>query len=130
MAELSENDLAKIAVDCAYKIYMAYGPGLLESAYSLMLVHDLKKHGLEVERECCFPLVHNGELIDHALRADIVVNRKLIIEVKAIEELAKVHKKQLLTYLVISGLKLGLLINFGAASFKGNVERVVNGLKE
>ncbi len=127
---MRENEIAKVIVDCAYKIYMRYGPGLLESVYTTILAYELNKCGLEVEHEkTCF-VIHDGIKLDQAFRIDLLVAEKVLVEVKAVEELANVHRKQVNTYLKITGIKLALLINFGGATFKGNCERIVNGLEE
>lgn len=127
---MTENEIAKVVVDCAYKLYMRYGPGLLESVYATLLAYEIAKRGLKVETEKWFNIIHDDIKLDQAMRIDLLVEDLVIVEVKAVEELARVHRRQLNTYLKLAGKKLGLLINFGAATFKDNCERVVNGLEE
>lgn len=128
---LSENEIAREIVDAAYKIHTATGPGLLESAYSAMLESELKGRGLRVQTEHPIPLIYQGEVLDQvAYRADMIVNDKVIVELKSLEKIAPVHKKQLLTYLRLADMRLGLLINFGAPLIKHGITRIVNGLPE
>ena len=124
---MSENDIAKIVVDSALQIYKVLGPGLLESVYEELLAHDLIKRGLEVERQKSFGILYDEVKLDIGFRADIVVNNKLIIEIKSVEEIAPVHYKQLLTYLRILDFRLGLLINFNVALIKNGIKRIANG---
>lgn len=118
--------LANIAVDCGFHIHNDIGPGLLESAYEMLLFESLSKRGLRVERQVAVALKANGIVIDNAFRADLFVERTLLIEVKSTEAHAPVHAKQLLTYLRLMDLPLGLLMNFGAGTFKEGIRRVVN----
>ena len=127
---MTENEIAKIIVDAAYKIHVQYGPGLLESAYQALMVYELRKRGLIVEDEKPIPLHHEGVVIDVAYRADLIVEDKVIVELKSVEEVAKVHKKQLKTYLKLADKRLGLLINFGAELIKDGIFRVANGMPE
>jgi GxxExxY protein len=127
---MTENDIAKQVVDAAYKIHARFGPGLLESAYQAMLVHDLRKRGLHVECEQPIPLIYDGVEIEVGFRADMVVERRVIVELKSVETTLPVHKKQVITYLKLADMRLGLLINFGAAYIKDGIVRLVNGLKE
>lgn len=127
---MTENEIAKIIVDVAFKIHTQYGPGLLESAYQALMVYELRKRGLQVEAEKPIPLHHEGVVIDVAYRADLVVEDKVIVELKSVEEVAKVHKKQVKTYLKIADKRLGLLINFGAELIKDGISRVANGMPE
>ncbi len=127
---MTENEIAKIIVDVAYKIHTQYGPGLLESAYQALMVYELRKRGLQVEAEKPIPLQHEDVVIDVAYRADLIVEDKVIVELKSVEEVAKVHKKQLKTYLKIADRRLGLLINFGAELIKDGISRVANGMPE
>ncbi len=126
----TENSLAKIIVDVAFKIHKRVGPGLLESAYQTIMVNDLKKCGLRIKSEVSMPVILDGIEINNGYRADIIVEDLIIIELKAVEKIAYVHQKQLLTYLKFSGMKLGLLINFGAPLIKYGIKRVVNGLED
>lgn len=126
----NENEIAKTVVDAAYKIHTLTGPGLLESAYQAMLVYELQKRGLRIAAEVPMPLRYEGVILDTAYRADIIVEEKLIIELKSVELVLDVHKKQLLTYLRLSGLRLGLLINFGAPLLKSGITRIANGMPD
>ena len=127
---MTENEIAKIIVDVAFKIHTQYGPGLLESAYQALMVYELRKRGLLVEAEKPIPLHHEGIVIDVAYRADLIVEDKVIVELKSVEEVAKVHKKQLKTYLKLADKRLGLLINFGAELIKDGISRVANGMPD
>ena len=125
---MTENEIAKIVVDCSYKIHTGIGPGLLESVYEEILSKELIKRGLDIERQKAMPVIYERSKMELGFRADIVVENKVILELKSLEVLAPVHSKQLLTYLRISGMKLGLLINFGEALIKDGIHRVVNNL--
>ncbi len=125
---MTENELARIVVDSAYKIHTQLGPGLLESAYQAILVYELRKRGLRVETEVLMPVKYEEILVDIGFRADIVVEDLVILELKSVESVADVHKKQLLTYLKSSKKKLGLLLNFGAPYIRQGITRIVNGL--
>lgn len=127
---MSENEIAAIVVDAAYKVFRAFGPGLLESAYRAMLGHELRKRGLLVEVEVPVPLVYEGMRVEVAFRIDLLVERLVIVELKSIEHTSPVHRKQVLTYLKITHKRVGLLINFGAVSFRQAVTRLVNQLPE
>jgi len=127
---MNENEIAKIIVDIAFKIHTRIGPGLLENAYQKIMVYELQKKGLNVEPEILMPIHYDDLYLDIGYRADIIVERLVIIELKSVEKIANVHQKQLLTYLRISGLHLGLLINFGSPLIKDGITRIVNGLKE
>lgn len=127
---MTENDVAKIIVDAAYKIHTRFGPGLLESAYQALLVYELKKRGLRVEDEQPVALDYEGIHLDVGYRADLIVEDMVIVELKSVEQIAPVHKKQLLTYLKLADKRLGLLINFGDVLIKNGITRIVNGLKE
>lgn len=126
---LTENDIAKEIVDAAYRVHTVLGPGLLESVYEAVLVYELEKRGLRVNRQVALPVVYESVRLDEGFRADLVVEDKVIVELKSVEMLAPVHKKQLLTYLRISGCRLGLLINFGAALVKDGIVRIANGME-
>lgn len=127
---MNENQLASEIVDAAYQIHTKLGPGLFESVYEVILTKELEKRGLFVERQKAIPIRYNEFVFDEGFRADIVVENLLIIELKSAEIIAPVHKKQLLTYLRLADMKLGLLINFGAMLIKHGIFRVVNGLEE
>lgn len=125
---MNENEPAKIIVDAAFQIHQETGPGLLESVYEILLADELERKGLNVERQKPVPILFRGRSFDEGFRADLVVNDRVIVELKSITALQDVHKKQLLTYLKLTGIKLGLLINFGEALIKNGITRVVNGL--
>jgi GxxExxY protein len=125
---LTENELSKICLDAAFRIHTTLGPGLLESAYEQCLVYELRKQGMNVNVQCSMPLKYEGLTLETVYRADIVVNQKLVIEVKAVEALNELHTAQLLTYLKLSKCKLGLLINFNVLWLKEGVKRIANGL--
>jgi GxxExxY protein len=127
---MNENEIAKIVVDAAFKIHSTLGPGLLESAYQAILCYELKQRGLIIEAEVPMPLKYNEITLDIGYRADLIVEQLVIIELKSIEKIADIHRKQLLTYLRVSHLHLGLLINFGVPLIKEGITRVVNGLSE
>ena len=125
---MTENEIAKIVVDAAIKVHRALGPGLLESVYEIVLAHELAKRGLKVERQVPISIEYNGLKFQEGFRADIVVEEKIIVELKSVENIQPVHKKQLLTYLRLADMRLGLLINFGSPLLKDGISRVVNGL--
>ena len=125
---VDENDIARETVDAALQVHKALGPGLLESVYEVVLAQELCQRGLEVERQVAVPIVYQNLVFEEGFRADLMLNRKVLVEIKSVERLAPVHKKQLLTYLRLSGLKLGLLINFNEALLKDGITRIVNGL--
>lgn len=127
---MNENEIAKIVVDAAFKVHSKLGPGLLESAYQAILCYELKQRGLSVEAEIPMPIKYDDVNMDIGYRADLIVEHLVIIELKSVEKMSDVHKKQLLTYLRVSNLHLGLLINFGAPLIKDGITRVVNGLTE
>jgi GxxExxY protein len=125
---MTENEIADIVVPSAVSVHKSFGPGLLESVYEVILAKELRKRGLEVARQVIIPLEYEGERIDMAFRADIIVENKVILELKAVEKNAAVHKRQLLTYLKLTGLKLGFVLNFGMDRMIDGIERVANNL--
>ncbi len=127
---MTENEIAKIVVDTAYKIHVGLGPGLLESVYEVVLADELQKLGLKVSRQQAIPITYKDKIFNEGFRADLIIEDKVIVELKSIEQVLNVHKKILLTYLRLSDKKLGLLINFGAALIKDGIFRMVNGLEE
>jgi len=127
---MTENEIAQIIVDVAYKIHVQYGPGLLESAYQALMVYELRKRSLKVEAEKPILLIHDGVEMGVGYRADLLVEDKVMVELKSVEEVPRVHKKQLRTYLKVADLRLGLLINFGAMLIKDGVFRIANGMPE
>lgn len=125
---MNENEIAKVVVDAAFKIHTKVGPGLLESAYQTFLVYELKKRGLFVESEIPMPVLYDGLKVDIGYRADLLIEKSVIVELKSVEKIIDIHKKQLLTYLKISDIRLGLLINFNVTLIKDGITRIVNGL--
>lgn len=125
---MSENEISKIIVDVAYKIHVRLGPGLLESVYEAIMFHELIKRGLKVERQKPLPVIWDDIFLDIGFRSDLIVEDKVIIELKSVETMSKVHPKQLLTYLKIANMKLGLLINFNEVYIRDGIFRIVNGL--
>ena len=125
---MTENELATIIVDSAFRVHTMLGPGLLETVYQAALAYELKKRGLKVALERGIPAIYEEVRLDLGFRADIIVENKVIIEIKSIESLAPVHGKILLTYLRLADLRLGLLINFNVALIKDGIRRVVNDL--
>jgi len=124
---MTENEIAKKILDSAFAIHTKLGPGLLESVYEVVLAHELKKSGLVVERQKPMPIVYDGNRFDEAYRADLLINSKVIVELKPVETLTPLHAEQVLTQLRMSDLKLGLLINFGEAHLKNGIRRLTNG---
>ena len=126
---MSENEIARIIVNSALNVHKELGPGLLESAYESCLVHELIKEGLSVETQKPLPLFYKGNKIDCGYRLDVLVEEKVVVEIKSIEELSNIHTAQLLTYLKLSNCHLGLLINFNVLLIKHGIKRIVNNLK-
>ena len=120
------EDIARISVDCGFKLHQTLGPGLLESVYEVCLASSLADRGLSVERQRPIPIRFNGLQFEEGFRADILVEGLLLIELKSTERYAPVHAKQVLTYLRLMDLPLGLLMNFGAPTFKDGVRRLLN----
>jgi GxxExxY protein len=118
------NEITGAVVDAAYRIHEEVGPGLFESIYELLLADMLTGKSFSVQRQVPVPIRFGGKVYDEGFRADLIVEAKVIVEVKSLEHLARVHKKQLLTYLKLLGLSVGLLINFGGELLKGNIERL------
>jgi hypothetical protein len=128
--EYNENEISKIVLDTAFEVYFKLGPGLLESIYEQILAIELKNKGLKKETQVPIPVFWKGNEIGTGYRADILIERKVLIELKSVEKVLPVHPKQLKTYLKVLDLKLGLLINFNEAKFVNGIVRVVNGLKD
>jgi GxxExxY protein len=128
ISRMEENELSAIIVDCCYRIHRKLGPGLLESVYEEVLSYELGRIGLEYQRQTIIPVKYDHLELALGFRADIIVEGKLIIEIKSIENIAPVHKKQLLTYLKLTGHRLGLLVNFNEALIKNGIVRIVNNL--
>lgn len=122
--------LAKDAVDCGFKLHKEIGPGLLESVYEVLLAAALRDRGLSVERQVPVPIRYNSVVIDNAFRVDLLIEKTLVVELKSTERDSALHPKQLLTYLRLMDLPLGLLMNFGQETFKQGVQRVANNYRE
>ena len=127
---MTENEIAKNVVDAAFKVHVALGPGLLESVYQRALAYELQKRGLKVIVEHPISVYYDGVELGEGFRADIIVNDKVIIELKSVEQASKLHAKQLLTYLRLTDKRLGFLINFGSRLIKDGITRIANGLQE
>lgn len=128
MKQYSENELSKIIFDCALNIHKSLGPGLLESAYEECLYYKLSQYELIVEKQKPLPLIFEEVKLEIGYRVDLLVNRKVVIEIKSVETLNDVHLAQVLTYLKLSNCKLGMLINFNVALIKDGVKRIANNL--
>ncbi len=126
----TENQLSKIILDAAFRVHTNSGPGLLETVYEVVLAHELRKQGLKVQRQVPIRICYDELVFDEGFRADLLVEDKVIVELKSVEQLAPVHCKQVLTQLRLSQRRLGLLINFGEVRLKNGIERIVNGLPE
>ncbi|MCD0464044.1 GxxExxY protein [Flavobacterium sp. ENC] len=125
---MTENELSKVVFNCSLKVHQTLGPGLLESAYEECLYYELKKTGLEIEKQKPLPLIYEEVRLDIGYRLDIIIENKLILEIKAVDALNEIHFAQLLTYLKLTNCKLGLLINFNVALIKNGIRRIVNNL--
>ena len=124
---MDENGIGTVIVDCAVKLHQDLGPGLLETVYEVTLAHKLKARGLSVERQVAVAISYDGQQFDEGFRADLIIERKVIGELKSVERVHPAHKKQLLTYLKLTGLKLGYLLNFGEVLMKDGITRAING---
>ena len=124
---MTENQLGAKAVDTAIRLHKDLGPGLLESVYEVLLARELSQAGISVQRQVVIPICYNGISFDEGFRADLILESKVILELKSVEHINPAYKKQLLTYLKLSGLKLGLLLNFGEALMKDGITRIING---
>ena len=125
---MEENDISYIIRGCIFKVYNNLGPGLLESAYEAALGLELMNAGVQVKVQVALPMIYQTIKVDVGYRLDVVVEDKVIIEIKSIESLMDVHHKQVITYLKLSGMRLGLLVNFNSADISKNIFRKVNGL--
>ncbi len=124
---MTENEIGKIVVDSAITVHKTLGPGIFENVYEIALTHELKKHELNVERQVPVSIEYDGIKFDEGFRADIIIENKVILELKSVESVTKAHKKQVLTYLKLTGCKLGFLLNFGESLMKDGIERIING---
>ena len=127
---MTENEVATQIVDAAYRIHTSLGPGRLESVYEVVLAYELENRGLGVVRQQAVPIVYEGTRIEMGFRADLIVEDKVIVEIKSVEAIAPVHKKQLLTHLRLADKRLGLLINFNVALIKEGIKRIANGMPD
>ena len=127
---MNENEIGTEIVDCAVRLHQALGPGLLETVYEVTLARQLEKRGLRVLRQVSIPIEYDGAKFDEGFRADIIVEDKVLVELKSVEKVNPAHKKQLLTYLRLTGMKLGYLLNFGEALMKDGITRTINGKLE
>ena len=125
---MNENEISNVILGVAIELHKSLGPGLLESAYENALVYDLMKKGLDVKQQVAMPFIYKEVKLDVGYRIDLIVENKVLIEVKSIEDLAPVHYSQVLTYLRLSKLKLGLLMNFNTKLLKDGIHRIVNNL--
>ncbi|MFQ5964433.1 MAG: GxxExxY protein [Candidatus Scalinduaceae bacterium] len=124
---MSENEIGKIVVDSAVCLHKELGPGLLESVYEVLLSYELQSRGLKLKRQVSIPIEYRGIKFDEGFKADIIVENKVILELKSVETASKAHKKQVLTYLKLTGMKLGYLLNFGESLMKDGITRLLNG---
>ena len=127
---MTENEIATVIVDAALSVHRTLGPGLLESVYEAALAFELRDRGLQVQRQVPIPVRYRDVIFDEGFRADLVVEAKVIVELKSVERVAPVHCKQLLTHLRLADLRLGLLIHFNVELLRDGIKRVVNGLEE
>ena len=124
---MRENDVGTIVVDCAVELHRNLGPGLLETVYEVTLARALERRGLAVQKQVAVPMEYQGETFSEGFRADLIVEGLVIVELKSVERVTPAHKKQLLTYLRLTGLKLGYLLNFGEALMRDGITRTING---
>ena len=127
---MKENEIGKEIIDAAITIHRELGPGLFESVYELVLEYELKQRGLDVRRQVPIPIKYRDLEFDEGFKADMIVEDKVLLELKSVEKMTKTHSKQIITYLKLSEHKLGYLLNFGEALMKDGIKRVVNGLEE
>jgi GxxExxY protein len=127
---MTENDIGRIVVDAAVAVHRELGPGLLESVYEVILAFELGQRGLSVKRQVPISIHYKQITFDEAFRADLMVEERVVIELKSVEQISQAHKKQLLTYLRLTGCKLGFLLNFGEALMKRGITRTVNGIED
>ena len=127
---MDENDIGRVIVDAAVAVHRELGPGLLETVYEVVLLDELRKRSLKAERQVPVPIECRGIRFEEGFRADLIVEDKVIVELKSVEQINNAHRKQLLTYLKLTGMRLGYLLNFGEALMKRGITRTVNGLPE
>lgn len=126
---MTEDEIGREIVDAAVKVHRSIGPGLLETVYEVILAHEFRLRGLQAERQIPVPLTHEGLKFEEGFRIDLIVEDKVIVEVKSVERLNSAHKKQLLTYLRLTDKRLGYLLNFSTALMRDGIVRVVNRLQ-
>mgnify|MGYP006281533835 CR=1 FL=1 len=127
---MTENEIGAIIVDCAFKVHVALGPGLLESIYEMCLAYEIQKRGLEVRRQTPIKVKYDDMIFDEGFRADLLIENKVMVELKSKERLNRADKKQILSYIRLADKKLGYLLNFGETRIKDGITRFVNGLEE
>ena len=127
---MTENEISKVILDAAIAVHKELGPGLIESVYEIVLAHELQQRGLRVNRQVPVQIRYKDMIFAEAFRADLVVEEKVIVELKSVEQVSEAHKKQVQMYLRLTGRKLGFLLNFGEALMKRGITRVVNGLED
>lgn len=125
---MTENEIATLALDICFKIHRQYGPGLFESVYEEIFCHEWTKTGIPFKRQYGVPLIHEDIKMEVGFRADVILDDKVIVEIKSIEALADIHFKQVLTYLKLTNLKLGLIVNFNVVLLKDGIKRVANNI--
>ncbi len=125
---MTENEISRIVFDCAIKVHRTLGPGLLESSYEACMLYELKKHNILVEKQKPLPLIYEEVKLEVGYRVDIIIENKVILEIKSVEALNDVHIAQVLTYLKLSNCKLGMLLNFNVALIKNGIKRIANNL--
>ncbi len=128
VTKMDENEISKVVVNCCLKVHKFLGPGLLESVYEEALAYELLRVGLQVQRQYPVPVYYGGITLPLGFRIDLLINQKLVIEIKSVEALLPVHYKQIITYLKLADIKLGLLVNFNVELIKNGIKRVANGL--
>jgi GxxExxY protein len=127
---MTENEIGTIVIEAAIAVHRELGPGLLESVYEVVMAHELKRRGLYLERQVPVAITYQGIRFDEGFRADIIVEHKVILELKSVEKIIPAHKKNVQTYLRLTGCKLGYLLNFGEALMKDGITRCANGLED
>ena len=127
---MTENEIGKLILDSAIAVHRELGPGLPESVYEIVLAYELQQCGLRLDRQVPIAIRYKDMIFDAAFRADLVVEEKVLVELKSVEQTSEAHKKQVQTYLRLRGYKLGFLLNFGEALMKRGITRVVNGLQD
>ena len=125
---MNEDEIGKLVIDASMKVHTALGAGLLETIYETCLAHELEKHGVTVKKQVPLPIVYDDLRVDNAFRIDLLVDNKVVVELKAIDKLLPVHAAQLLSYLKLGKYKLGYLLNFNVVHMKDGIKRMVNGL--